>query len=178
VKEETIRKRWEGNTYLDSKKNSAFMLDFVNGEIWLHCEAQEAHSNNVVVRRMCLLKNPGFASLAEVEKIICDVDIDAQKHRKRLNKKPDFMIHFTVKSTPKGATVTMQTHTGRVETKKFRNGLMSGANSAKDWVRKKCLSLLDDDDEDAPTIGFTFDAEGVEEDPVWSQWSSKHRGRS
>lgn len=53
----------------------------------------------------------------------------------------DFEFRFSVRKTRCGATVTMTTPRGRVQTKRFRNGYMSAETSAKQWITERVAAL-------------------------------------
>lgn len=63
VNENWIRNRWGGFTYLLIRKNEDFMLDFKDGNLYLHCEDEDS----TVVSRLLLFKNPSEQDIINAE---------------------------------------------------------------------------------------------------------------
>jgi len=53
----------------------------------------------------------------------------------------DQRFEFTIRKTPRGATATMSSPKGRVQAKRFRDGLASAEYSAITWINQQIASI-------------------------------------
>lgn len=66
AREDWIRERWGGFTYLVIGRNEDFMLDFKDGSLWLHYEND---SRDSPVGRVMLFERPTRQGVIEAERM-------------------------------------------------------------------------------------------------------------